>query len=443
MIIQRLGKFFLGEAIGELMPERVKKRITQQQGESEILIGTVQLIVGVAICSLYLLAPSPDDTTTDFDIVPYTLVFYIIFTIFRLVLAKRNFLPDWLLAFSVILDMVLLFGLLWSFHIKYDESPTLYLKAPTLLYVFVFIALRALRFDLSFILLAGFSAIFGWAILVFLAADQAAITNSYVAYMHGAKLLIGAEVEKILAILLFTGVIGLAVVRARRLLVRSVAESAAAQDLSRFFAPEVAERIKASDNPIMPGTGEIRQASIMFCDIRGFSSFAKQCDPSQVMRMLADYESALVPIIQKHGGAVDKFMGDGIMATFGAAIISKTYAADVLRAGAELVQAAEKWSASRKEEQKLSVGFGIATGQIIFGALGDANRMEYTVIGDAVNLAAKLEKHNKTIATKSIASSETIEVARQQGYEPKILRILEKISVEGITQPINIVVLAD
>ena len=113
-------------------------------------------------------------------------------------------------------------------------------------------------------------------------------------------------------------------------------------------------------------------------------------------------------------------MGDGIMATFGASVTTDTYAADALRAVDHILAAADEWNAGRTAAGKpaLGIGVAVASGRIIFGAVGDTTRLEYTVIGEAVNLAAKLEKHNKTEGVRAMTTVAAFELARAQGYEP-------------------------
>jgi len=100
--------------------------------------------------------------------------------------------------------MMLLFGLIWCFHIQYGQPPAFYLKAPTLLYVFIFIALRALRFEARYVLISGFAAAAGWLALVVYAAAfdprGMAVTRNYVEYMTSARILWGAEIDKVIAI---------------------------------------------------------------------------------------------------------------------------------------------------------------------------------------------------------------------------------------------------
>ncbi len=342
----------------------------------------------------------------------------------RLWAGYRSRLPHWLLALSVVVDMSLLLGTIWSFHIQYSQPPSFYLKVPTLLYVFIFIALRALRCEARYVILAGVVAALGWSFMAFYAAYVGAaegmITRDYVYYMTSNSILIGAEFDKVITILVVTGILAVALVRARQLLVRAVTEGTAVKDLSRFFAPEIAKQITASERQVTAGQGIARDAAILMVDIRGFTGLAAQLAANDLITILAAYQGRMVTVIQRHHGSIDKFMGDGIMATFGAAVDSDCYAADALRCVDEIMEEAQAWGRERERdgEVALRIGAAVATGRIIFGAVGDKTRLEYTVIGDAVNMTAKLEKHTKEEKVRALATEQAYETACAQGYEP-------------------------
>ena len=447
-MIATLRKLFA--AIDEsALPERVRAAIRLQQDRSEIMIGWIQLFVVLVFGMFYFVSPKTFDERVEFHPVPWALASYLAFTILRLAVACVRRLPDWFLALSVVIDIGLLLSLIWSFHIQYVQPPSFVLKVPTFAYLFIFIALRALRFEARFVLLSGAVAALGWLWLVHLAIDadaaDAGITRDYVLYMTSNRILIGAEIDKILSIAVFTGVLAVAIARARGLLVRSVSEGMAARDLSRFFAPEIARRITSSEHRVTAGHGVPRDAAILNLDLRGFTRYAQRVEPDQAIALLAEYQARAVPIIQRHGGSIDKFLGDGILTTFGAAIPSDSYAADALRAVDEVLAEIESWNRARAGAslEPLRVGAAVATGRIIFGAVGDATRLEYTVIGEAVNLSAKLEKHTKSEGVRGLTALETFELARTQGYRPsddKEIRAMRR--VEGTERPFDLVVLA-
>ena len=442
-----IKRAILGEEIDGKLPARVQEAITRQQTQSEILIAWVQVFIVVTFATLYALSPKTFAADAMFAPVPYALMIYGLFTALRLLLAYFAKMPAWFIAISVVADMALLMFLIWSFHIQYEQPPSFYLKAPTLLYVFIFIALRALRFEATYVLLAGASAAIGWLILlgyaVHIDGGMAQITRDYVEFTMSHKVLLGAEFDKVISIIVVTLILALVIVRARRLLIHSVAQATAAADLSRFFSPEIAAQITHSESWIEPGTGEGRQAAILHCDLQGFTKLSMERPANEVISLLAEYQSRMVPVIQKHGGTIDKFLGDGILATFGAAVPTEHYAADCLRAMEDLHKEAAAWSEERAAEGKdpMTVRFVSAVGPIVFGAVGDNSRLEYTVIGEPVNLAAKLDKHAKDEKATGVTTRDALELAHAQGYTSYAnLEIREGRNIDGVTGTVDLAI---
>ena len=446
----RLRQWLLGGGDSTRLPERVRAAIERQQEQSEILIGWVQLVIVVLVTTVYESSSMAggvvqEDYSFEFDV----LVIYGIFCLVRLGLAYARLLRPWMLYLSVIADMLLLMGLIYSFHYKYAQPAVFYLKVPTLLFVFLFIALRALRFEARFVVFTGLTAIAGWIGLILYALDgrggPANPTDDFVEYMTSNAFLIHAEADKIIAILLTTLVLALAISRARHLLVQAVSESTAAQDLSRFFDPGVAARIRGAAMSIKAGEGELRDVAILTADLRGFTRLSMELPPDEVMKVLQDYQGRVCPLIAAAGGSIDKFLGDGILASFGAVVPSTTAAADALRAADAVMAAAAAWREERRAAglSPLEIGLAVASGRVVFGAVGDGERLEFTVIGDAVNLAAKLEKHNKEEGTRAVTDGETYALAERQGYRaPTPPEHRPDRKVAGVAESVEIVVLA-
>lgn len=449
-MLSRFRDWLFGGGEMAQLPDRVREAIARQQEQSEILIGWVQLVIVVLVTTVYETSTMPggvvqEDYSFEFEV----LAIYGAFCVVRLGLAYARLLRPWMLYLSVVADIFLLMGLIYSFHYKYAQPAVFYLKVPTLLYVFLFIALRALRFEARFVLFTGLTAIAGWIGLIVYAiggrGGPANPTDDFVEYMTSNALLIHAEVDKIIAILLTTLVLALAISRARHLLVQAVSEGAAAHDLSRFFDPGVAARIRGAEMSIRAGEGELRDVAILTVDLRGFTRLSTELAPAEVMKVLQDYQRRTCPLIAAAGGSIDKFLGDGILASFGAVTPSPTAAADALRAAEAVMEAATAWAAERRAAglPPLDIGLAASSGRVVFGAVGDGERLEFTVIGDAVNLAAKLEKHNKVERTRAITDGVTYALAERQGYRPAVPpEHRPGRQVVGVGESVDIVVLA-
>jgi adenylate cyclase len=447
-VSKRIAAAVLGPALPRPPSRRVLRSIRQQEENSEILIGWVQIAAIIFFAAFYSIAPKAFAPNVPFAPVPVTLGAYALFTALRLVLAYRAALRRWFVGLSVVIDITVLMITIWSFHLQYDQPPTLYLKAPTLLYVFIIIALRALRFDPRWVILAGVSAALGWLVLLLYALHgrsmAAVLTHSYVEYATSLKLLVGAEVDKIVSILMVTAVLALALVRARRLLVRSVADEAATLELSRFFAPDVAETILDTEEAIRPGIGVPRNAVAMFIDLRGFTALATTLEPTGLVAMLGEYQAVVVPIIRRHRGSVITYLGDGIMVTFGATRVSDTCAADALAATEELVEALGSWAERRRLDGLPGppAGIGVAWGKVIYGAIGTEGRLEYAVIGDPVSRAAKLQALTMTMGARALVGAIAWAMAIEQGFRPvRPHRQHHACVLPGLPEPIEVVAL--
>ncbi|TDJ63359.1 MAG: adenylate/guanylate cyclase domain-containing protein, partial [Proteobacteria bacterium] len=319
-IIERCRNWLPARLDTTQLPPRVRDAIRRQQESSEVLIGWIQLGVVITFAVLYTLAPKTFTEEAEFAPVPWVLAAYFVFTVLRLILAHYGRLPHWMLYLSVVVDMVLLLGLIWSFHLQYKQPASFYLKAPTLLYVFIFIALRALRFQARFVIIAGIVAALGWLALVgyVISVDpqNTMITRDYVEYLTSNSVLLGAEFDKVISILMVTAIIAIALTRARRLLIQSVVDSSTAQDLSRFVPSEVVRQVKSSEERVKAGQGEVGQATILFTDIEGFTDGCEALSPEQLIATLNEYFSVVVEPIERFGGVINQFQGDAILATF-------------------------------------------------------------------------------------------------------------------------------
>ncbi|GAB5377629.1 MAG: adenylate/guanylate cyclase domain-containing protein [Acuticoccus sp.] len=412
----------VNEAERETMPARIAALVTAEEWRSEKLIGWVQLAIIAIFASLYAIAPRPSDAMDAmFEPVPLVLSLYGAFTVLRLVAAYRGFLPGWLLVISMIADVALLYTLIWTFHLAYGQPAAFYLKVPTFAYIFVFIAVRALRFDPRFVVSQGIFAAIGWLLMVLYAVNDAGtgiITRSFVDYLTDNLVLIGAELDKIFTILICTAVLSLAILRARRILLVAVREGAARRDMDRYFGAGVAEAITSNEEAAAAGDATGRDAAILMLDLRGFTRFAGNHPADEVVATLTEYHRMVVPIVQRHGGVVDKFLGDGVMATFGALEPSRTAARDSLTALMEVMEAATGWDRTLHERgyEAMPINGAAVAGRVVAATLGNEERLEFTVIGAAANLAAKLEKHNKVAETRALTDEETYMRAKAEGF---------------------------
>ena len=177
-----------------------------------------------------------------------------------------------------------------------------------------------------------------------------------------------------------------------RLNQKIVAEEKKRERLGRFLSPQVANRIlAASDHGAELGAPVVREVSILFADISGFTSMSETMSPSSVALLLNDYLSRMTDVIFKYEGTLDKYIGDAIMAVFGAPLDMPDHATRAIKTALEMQERLAEWNADRKEGPAFRIRIGINSGNAVAGEIGSINKKEYTVLGDTVNTASRLE----------------------------------------------------
>jgi len=204
---------------------------------------------------------------------------------------------------------------------------------------------------------------------------------------------------------------------------------------SRFVSKDVYDQLVANPASARVG-GARRDMSVLFADIRGFTTLTERGRPEDVVAQLNDYFSRMVPVVLANRGTVDKFVGDMVMALFGAPLPDPDHAEHAVQAALGMLEALEdqnlRWSAEGRPP--LEIGIGVNSGEMVAGIIGSDTIMSYTVIGDAVNLGSRLESLNKEYGTRLIISEATR--ARLKGrYD---MKPLGAVTVKGKSQPVSI-----
>ena len=197
------------------------------------------------------------------------------------------------------------------------------------------------------------------------------------------------------------------------------------ETFGRFVTPEIARAIL--ENPPVPG-GENTEVSILFSDVRNYTTICEQLSPKDVIALLNDYFSYMVQAVEKHHGLVYQFVGDGIMAVFGAPVKLTDHANCAVRSALEMMDALDRFNTEiRSGLPPIRIGIGINTGPVVAGIIGTQERMEYRVVGDSVNLAARIEALNKDFHTDVLVSRSTVD----QLKDDFSLKAFQPVKVKG------------
>jgi adenylate cyclase len=243
----------------------------------------------------------------------------------------------------------------------------------------------------------------------------------------------GAFTEKDL--LLFSGIATQAAIAIQnfRLAKKIEHEAATRAEFQRLLSPNLVEEI-ISGALTLNQAGTKRVVTMLFADIRGFTSMSERHTPEEMVETLNNYFEFMVDVLFKHGGTLDKYVGDEIIGLFGAPVELVDAPARAVRCALDMLKALEEFNRTRASEGKeqIRIGIGINTGPVIAGAIGSSRTLQYTVIGDAVNLAARL--CSAAQAGEIIISPSTM----QQCYMQVIAEQREPIQVKGKAEPIQI-----
>ena len=199
------------------------------------------------------------------------------------------------------------------------------------------------------------------------------------------------------------------------------------QTLGRFVPTDVAKTLLTEGGELAP---EQSEATVLFCDLEGFTALTETLGPAGIVELLNEYFEVMVEILERHRGVVTQFQGDAILATFNVPVPDPAHAANALRAAIEMQDATRRCEFAG---QRIGNRIGINTGRLVAGAVGAKGRLSYTVHGDAVNLAARLEALNKELGTRILVSGATAEQVEGFDLEP-----MGEVGVRGQTERVRI-----
>ena len=248
------------------------------------------------------------------------------------------------------------------------------------------------------------------------------------------------RVQELVVFVLVAATLAAASWRSNRLVHRQADAERERSNLARYFSPNVVETLARSDSPLR----EIRaqNVAVMFVDIVGFTAYADRHEPALVIRALRDFLERMEREVFRHEGTLDKYLGDGLMATFGTPVAGESDALNALRCGRAMLKAVESWNAerARQGQERLEIGIGLHYGPVVTGDIG-ANRLELAVIGATVNVASRLEAQTRVIGVSLIASADLVSRARSEpGWGQEDLNGLEPADpqmIRGVAEPVR------
>ena len=396
------------------------------------VIVTVSLLL-IITTLLHLGAPSVLDRIShgQFDLIPQYAVYvpFLLLEFLVLYLLSRRLrlhqdVPTGRRYFSALIETSLPTFVLYLHMNWMGSSQALGYAAP--LAYFLFILLSTLRLDFWLSTFTGFVA----------AAELFAMAMLYhpAGFAEEPLPTLGFELIRCVMFLIGGILAGAVGVQLRHQFEASIAAATARDRVTNLFgqhvSPEVVERLLLEGGDSL---GDIRRVAVMFVDFRSFTAGARERTPQEVVERLDGAFAILVDILDRHGGIVNKFLGDGFLALFGAPIETPHAAEHAVAAAREMLAANDL--VNRATSWPLRIGIGIHFGEVVAGNIGSPRRKEYTVIGDTVNFAARLESLNKEFNSQLLISAAVCEALGEAGSDAVPLG---RVPIKGYDQPMAV-----
>ncbi|MDP2334624.1 MAG: adenylate/guanylate cyclase domain-containing protein [Reyranella sp.] len=331
-----------------------------------------------------------------------------------------------------------------------------WLRRSAFLYLVAYVASSALTFSVKVVLLSGIAATLGliasfaWVLYVATYVDSFKGFVSDGPYDLLRQLMQIQNVEpwvfmmnQVVLLAITTCLIAGAIWRARRHVERAVQAEFQRANLGRFFSPAVANRL-AEDVQSLDG-GRAQTAAVLFVDIIGSTRRMEAFTPEQVIEAVRAFHQRIVPVVFRHNGSIDKFLGDGVMAVFGAPEKAPYDARDALLCAVEVLDTIDRWNSTRIQRGYVAttVALGLHYGPVIQGNVGIADRLEFTTLGDTVNVANRLEAMTRQHDAGILMSKEAMDAAERSSPLPVRIRArcrdLGVLPITGHEAPLHVI----
>ena len=249
------------------------------------------------------------------------------------------------------------------------------------------------------------------------AADRAAMLATYFD-PHFASIL--KYENEVIAFLLVSAGLALLVRRSRVLVAERAEAERERSNLARYFSPKVVDVLAERDQPL----GRVRRQAVgvLFADLVGFTTLAESMSPEQVMAMLRGFHGRMEDEVFRHGGCLEKFIGDALLATFGVPDPGPRDATDTLACARGMLAALTAWNREREKEDQppLRMGVGLHYGQAVLGDIGSARSMAFATVGDTINVASRLQGLTRDLGATIVASADFVAALDQEGADPAL-----------------------
>ncbi|TGL12924.1 adenylate/guanylate cyclase domain-containing protein [Leptospira meyeri] len=429
--------------IRDEFPRYMSELLYQEEQMGALFAVRFRYVIGVALVASAVANLSNTDSVFGYLTNYVAITFYFINTFVHAQILKKS-KGHWKTKYdyiSLLIDNLLVTVTIFNWYIlKGEGNPNFLVKTPLVVFYLLPLSLSLFQYRFSLVNFSFVCFLLSYyGFLIYALVDTKSVSgNDWNQYVLGDQIILSdASVTKPTVYLVLVFAISYAIFRSLRMLLKFAAAESQKTTLSRYFSPDLVSEIVSE--PEVIAKGKRQKVTVLFSDIRGFTQFSEPMDPETLSIFLTEFRRRMVRAIFQYGGSLDKFIGDAVMATFGTPSPSDTQGEDsknaVLAAKSMLSELAQ-WNEDRKKlgESEIKIGVGIHTGEVFCGSIGSEERMEYTVIGDTVNTASRIESACKDLGvTFLISEAVWLEIGSPTGWDKK-----ELVTLVGREQKIHL-----
>lgn len=327
---------------------------------------------------------------------------------------------------------LMVFGMMYPNPLMKNEWPSaVAYQFENFKYFYIFLAAVTLGYSWRTVFAYGIWTTFAWVVgmlaILLLGTTDPAMTQRLTSAVQGdLRLLelldpnevrIWARIEELVVFMIVAAILAMNSFRMNRLLLAQASATRERTNLARHFPPNMVDRLAGSDQPFT----EVRaqEVVVMFVDIVGFTRLAENSSPTQVVDLLRYFHRLIEEAVFNHNGTLDKYLGDGVMVTFGTPETSPHDATNSLACANELIKSIEQFNTLRQQQgvSRIKASIGLHYGSVILGDIGTERRLEYATLGDTVNVASRLEEMTRSLDCQCIVSESLVRAAKLESHD--------------------------